>query len=113
MARDEVAPFTVTLFIDKSTLARPVSDETATNLWVYFDIFPKVTWVIICLTILVIGVGFVVIKVAGINHSEDSEEMNIFNAMGLSALPTEVELAPYNINMNCLSPRQRPYFSSK
>ena len=58
----------------------------------------------------VIGAGFVVIKVVGKGHSEDSEEMNIFNAMGLSALPTEVELAPYNIDMSYLSPRQRSYF---
>ena len=60
----------------------------------------------------VIGAGFVVIKVVGKGHSEDSEEMNIFNAMGLSALPTEVELAPYNIDMSYLSPRQRSYFLS-
>ena len=107
LARNDVAPFGITLFIEKSTLAGPVTDQQAINVWVFFDIFPKITWVVIGLTILVIGVGFVIIKTSTTRALiiRESEEMNIFNAMGLSALPTEVELAPYNINMNYLSSR--------
>ena len=107
LARNDVAPFGITLFIEKSTLAGPVTDTQAINVWVFFDIFPKITWVVIGLTILVIGVGFVVIKTSTDRAQivRESEEMNIFNAMGMSALPTEVELAPYNINMNYLSSR--------
>ena len=96
--RDGVTSFSITLMEEEVTLAAPISTKPATNLWVYVDTFPKITWAICGAMVVAIALGFAAID-ALINHVHDHgdlEELNIFNAIGLSAFDSAMQL-PYNI----------------
>ena len=107
MDRDNVAPFSITIYEEESTLAAPIKETKATNVWVYMEIFPKVTWAIIGSMFVALAIGFIVIKFSSNNYihgNNDSEELNLFECMGLAAFPSTMEL-PFNIGMNQLSSR--------
>ena len=98
--RDAVTAFSITLLQEESTLAAPMSSKHATNFWVYVDIFPASTWAMCGLMIAVIASGFTIIHASGINSlretNKSSGRVDIFNAMGLSALGSTVQL-PYEV----------------
>ena len=110
--RDGVTSFSITLMEEEVTLAAPISTKPATNLWVYVDTFPKITWAVCGTMVVAIAMGFAVID-ALINHVHDSrdlEELNIFNAIGLSALDSAMQL-PYNICIKHHSSRIMFFFA--
>ena len=104
MDRDNVAPFSITIYEEESTLAAPIKDTKATNVWVYMEIFPKVTWAIIGSMFVAVAIGFIVIKFSNNTYINASEELNLFECMGLAAFPSTMEF-PINIGMNLLSSR--------
>ena len=108
MARDSVAPFSITLHEEESTLAAPIKTTKATNVWVYVDIFDtKLTWAVLGSMFVAVAIGFIVIKFYNNNYihgNNDSEELNLFECMGLAAFPSTMEL-PFNIGVKQLSSR--------
>ena len=109
MERDDATSFSITLLEETSTLAAPMSTKPATNLWVYVEIFPAVTWAMCGSMFVAVALGFTVIHASGINSLQDGnesseEDVNIFNAMGLSALGSTMQL-PYDVCVRCLPSR--------
>ena len=107
MDRDEVAPFSITIYEEESTLAAPIKATKASNVWVYIEIFPKVTWAILGSMFVAVAIGFIIIRFCDKNYfygNSFSEELNLFECMGLAAFPSTMEL-PFNIGMNQLSSR--------
>ena len=109
MERDDVTSFSITLLEEMSTLAAPMSSKPATNLWVYVEIFPAATWAVCGFMIVAVALGFAVIHASSaVNSDQDgskgAEDVNIFNAMGLSALGSTMQL-PYDVCVRYLSSR--------
>ena len=107
MERDGVTSFSITLMEEESTLAAPMSTNPATNLWVYVDTFPKITWAICGSMVVAVAIGFVIINFFNINYlhgSDASHELNMFNALGFAAFPSTMEL-PLNISVKHVSSR--------
>ena len=106
--RDDVTSFSITLLEEMSTLAAPMTTKHASNLWVYVEIFPPVTWAMCGSMSAVVALGFTIIHAAGINSNRDrnqsSGNVNIFNAMGLSALGSTMQL-PFDVCVRHLPSR--------
>jgi hypothetical protein len=48
-----------------ATIVSPVTKGVQAQLWVYTDIFPLASWVILCVMVAFIAVGFHIIYVSG------------------------------------------------
>ena len=108
--RDRATSFSVTLLEEVSTLAAPRSTKQASNLWVYVEIFPPATWAL-CGSMMAAGaLMFAIIHASGVDSGrngrgrEDSDRVNIFNAVGLSALGSTMQL-PCEVSVGNLASR--------
>ncbi len=87
--RSLVVDFTAPLEVEKITLISPVTTGRASNLWVYTDIFPFDTWVVLAGVVVAIVMAFRIISWSGVNDfhgSESSEKFSVLNAWALSLL---------------------------
>ena len=59
--RNEVIDFSVPLARDYVTLISAIRKGPSTQFWVYLEIFPKVTWIVICMQALLLILAFSVV----------------------------------------------------
>ena len=104
--RDSELTFSITLLEDRPTLIAPMSKQLSLNIWAYLELFTTPSWVVCGSMVTAIGIAFTIINAYGTNNlhdSDDSENFNIINGMGVSMLML-VQLS-YNISARNISSR--------
>ncbi len=99
--RDAVVDFTIPMGKEGSTLIAKKTKGVTTQFWVYLEIFPVHTWVIINAFVIAFGIAFLVISISGMNrfHSpDDSEAFSLLNSLAVSGLLV-LQLG-YNVILN-------------
>ena len=89
LERSECVQFTIPLIREVATLIAPATKGSATNFWVYKDIFPNEVWIACAATLLAAASGFALMRACGVDRfhvSSDSEKFTLLNGLGVSGL---------------------------
>ena len=87
--RETVLKFSKTILVDEFTLLTSKTKSTKPEPYflIYIDIFPMNVWLVCGTMVIIIAFGFTIINMLGtypLHDTEDSEEFNMLNGIGLT-----------------------------